>query len=90
MKHVLTPIAKAILKLLALTTVGATQSKILKIGKLWTFDLSYFLCQTFCGYCGFQNMLVYEPMFITLILKEGKVSDYVIASKSKALLKTEL
>ena len=28
MKHVLTPIAKAILKLLELTTVGATQSKI--------------------------------------------------------------
>lgn len=50
-----------------------------------TFDLSCLSwCKTFFGDNRFQNVLVYQPTFSTLVLKEeNKGSEYVIPCKTK-------
>ena len=59
-----------------------------KIENIQTFDLSCFLCKTFFGDNRFQNVLVYQPTFSTLVLKEeNKGSEYVIPCKTKDHLK---
>ena len=42
------------------------------------------------GNGGFQDMFVYQPIFSTLDLKEGKGTEYSIIWKSKELIKSTL
>ena len=58
-----------------------------EIENIQTFDLSCFLCKIFFGDNRFQNVLVYQSTFSTLVLKEDKGSEYVIPCKSKDHLK---
>ena len=47
----------------------ANKNKV-KIEKLQTFNLSYFLGKNFSGYDGFQNTFVFQPTFSTTILNK--------------------
>ena len=47
----------------------ANKNKV-KIEKLKTFNLSYFLGKNFSGYDSFQNTFVFQPTFSTTILNK--------------------
>ena len=55
-----------------------------------TFDSSFFIINNLYGDEVFQNMFVYQPNINTVVLKEDKGSEHIIAYKSKVLSKTEL
>ena len=59
-----------------------------KIANIW-FKF-FFICKNFYGDKDFQNMFAYQPKFSSLVLKEDKGIEHIIACKPKVLFKIEL
>lgn len=55
-----------------------------------TFWIKLSFGKSFFGNGGFQDMFVYQPIFSTLDLKEGKGTEYSIVWKLREMIKAAL